>query len=47
MVVGGSNASNNEGFVNIHPAANRINDFKHNTSLKTVFEESRQGLDAH
>lgn len=47
LSVCGSNAGDKEVFVDIHSTANRINDFKHNTSLAKVFEEHKQGLDAH
>ena len=47
LLIGRSNTGNDKRFVDIHPTADTVNDFKHNTSLKTIFKGDRQGLAAH
>ena len=38
VVIGRSNTGNDKRFVDIHPTADRVNNFEHNTSLETIFE---------
>jgi len=47
LLIGGSDTGNDKGFVNIHPTADTVNDFEHNTSPRNNIRGNRQGLDVH
>jgi hypothetical protein len=47
LIIGGGDTGYKKGLVDIHPAADRINDFENNTSPRNSSCGSRQGLDAH
>ena len=47
LLIGSSDTGNDKGFVDIHPAADTVNDFEHSTSPQNRIRGNRQGLDAH